>query len=214
MAIRWVCPECGTGVNAPSRMNAMDTRRFCLACSAGSPRLVERSAPKLERQRSAAKAKQADVARQKRERASAAENLRRSVRLNTGVMIRVDHLAREAWALPVRRNEAPRARLPEIQVRQGTKGHSTGRCWYGERIVFTFGRAPDLAEVIGLVIHEVAHELAYQAKGDPGAAHGRAFWSYCRALVTEWTGVQAPPVGGDKFSTHDAMTEHIRTHLP
>lgn len=49
--IRWVCANCGGGLLAPSRLAKNDTRRFCLDCSAGSKRLVERSAPKLERQR-------------------------------------------------------------------------------------------------------------------------------------------------------------------
>ena len=176
---------------------------------------MERTAPKLERQRSAAKAKQADVAREKRERLMSAKHRAVSVRLRTGELVRVDHLLRKAWALPVRRSEAKNARLPEIEVRQGEKGHSTGRChWHGSRLTFTFGRAPDMAEVVSLVLHEAAHYVTYEVKGSAhGQAHGTAFWSYFRAMGTEWAGTQAPVLDSDRYENHDRMTEFLRREL-
>lgn len=62
-AYRWECPLCRAGINAPSRLNKDDVRRYCLPCSAerdrspqakhqfGRFRLVERIAPALERKR-------------------------------------------------------------------------------------------------------------------------------------------------------------------
>lgn len=51
--VRWVCPNGCAGVLGPTRMNAMDPRRFCLKCSGkpGVSRLVARTAPVLERVR-------------------------------------------------------------------------------------------------------------------------------------------------------------------
>lgn len=53
MATRWVCPECGKGKMAPERMNQLDPRRYCLLCSGkrSVTRLVERTAPKLEKRK-------------------------------------------------------------------------------------------------------------------------------------------------------------------
>jgi hypothetical protein len=48
---RWVCPNCGGAVLAPSRPRKDDVRRFCLKCSAKSGRLIERSCPAAETKR-------------------------------------------------------------------------------------------------------------------------------------------------------------------
>ena len=212
MAVRWVCPSCGKGVNAPSRMNALDVRRFCLDCSAEAPRLVERISPRLERQRSAAAAKAKERATAKRAATTAEKHRSKSARVD-GQLVRIDRLVAAAWALPLRRAEAPRAPMPEIEVRQGTKSYSTGRCFYGWKITFTFGRNPDMAEAVAIVLHEVAHELAYRAKGEDVKGHGSAFWSYFRGLATEWFNVQAPVLEGDRFERQDAMVRFARECL-
>lgn len=48
---RWICPRCRDGKLAPNRPRKNDVRRYCLACSEKSGRLVERVSPKLERKR-------------------------------------------------------------------------------------------------------------------------------------------------------------------
>lgn len=71
---RWICPQCGKGKNAPSRLRKDDPRRYCLDCS-GKPgvlTLVERYAPTLEKKRAKKRAKSqakaAKKAKAKRER--------------------------------------------------------------------------------------------------------------------------------------------------
>ena len=63
----WECPNGCPAVRAPGRPRKDDVRRFCLPCSAKTGRLVERSAPSLEKQR-AAKAQAAAEKRKARER--------------------------------------------------------------------------------------------------------------------------------------------------
>jgi len=38
----WRCPECGSGVRAPSKLRKLDVRRWCLECSSKSTVLIER----------------------------------------------------------------------------------------------------------------------------------------------------------------------------
>lgn len=69
---RWVCPNCGKGKLAPSRLRKIDVRRYCLPCSEKAGVLVERSVPVLEKKRAEkrqrAQAKAARKAKAKRER--------------------------------------------------------------------------------------------------------------------------------------------------
>lgn len=55
--VRWKCPQCENGLLAPSRPRMNDVRRYCLPCSAKVGVLVMRTAPALDKQRQASKAK-------------------------------------------------------------------------------------------------------------------------------------------------------------
>lgn len=48
---RWQCPQCQTGILAPTKPRKNDTRRYCLPCSAKQGKLVERIAPALQAKR-------------------------------------------------------------------------------------------------------------------------------------------------------------------
>lgn len=64
--VRWRCPICQVAVLAPSRPRKLDVRRWCLECSAKSPRLVERVPVALEAKRKERKRAQAKRAAAKR----------------------------------------------------------------------------------------------------------------------------------------------------
>jgi len=55
MNARWKCPNCNTGVIAPTKPRKNDVRRYCLPCSSKAGVLVERIAPALEKKREAKK---------------------------------------------------------------------------------------------------------------------------------------------------------------
>jgi hypothetical protein len=50
----WRCPTCDRGVRAPEKLAKLDTRRWCLKCSARSSKLVERTIPSVESDRARA----------------------------------------------------------------------------------------------------------------------------------------------------------------
>ena len=68
---RWICPNCESGVNAPSKPRGDDTRRFCLPCSQETGRLVKRTAPALDAKREKKTAARTEKARRERAAISA-----------------------------------------------------------------------------------------------------------------------------------------------
>lgn len=158
---RWVCPTCQSGVLAPERPRRDDVRRYCLDCSATAGRLVERTAPSLERQR--AINAEARRFRSTAAKVTAARRAREAHMIGT-----VDLLAeaRRFWRLTTLA-EARRATwrtpgrvaLPTIEWRRdrtGMKSHTSGVCWtQHQRIVITIGYSP--AEAVEVVLHELVH---------------------------------------------------------
>lgn len=57
--VRWSCPLCSSGVLAPSRPRKVDVRRWCLACSEKTGKLIERVPISLAAKRKERKRKQA-----------------------------------------------------------------------------------------------------------------------------------------------------------
>jgi len=100
---RWYCPQCGGGILAPSRMAADDTRRFCLECSAKSPKLVARTCPSMERVR-----ERKQETRNRRERNRRQRERDKLYRLTDGSDLRV--LIRRVKALTTWRKEGERVR--------------------------------------------------------------------------------------------------------
>lgn len=73
MARRYVCPICGVGRLAPSRMGPKDVRRFCLDCSQDTGQLVDMSCPARDRAAAQRIAKQREAAKAQREKERAKE---------------------------------------------------------------------------------------------------------------------------------------------
>lgn len=220
--IRWECPNgLHASVLGSTRPPLDATVRFCWSCSQESGRLVKRVAPALEAkraagaQRSAAKAK----AKTERERQAAIAAVSAPV-TDDDEPVRVDRLLREAWALKTRRTEAPNLVMPDLTVRRGGKPYTSGHTHYAGHIVVTIGRV-DTADVIAIVLHEAAHDVAEEsgrrrrrkvgATVNPGRGHGALFRSIFRGMVADWTGVTPPTGEGlDKYEFHVAMERHIR----
>lgn len=168
---RWVCPRCDGAVLAPSRPRRDDARRYCLACTKTTGRLVERECPALERERERKAVKRAQLRKAEIERkrtsphAIAERWFRRIVRLR-------------CW-----RDEAKLCALRTVRVSSRThysSGHAqllgnTPSSFVGGEIVITIGNEWRFA--IATLLHEVAHVVAVQ-RGDSG--HGD-IWRGCYA---------------------------------
>lgn len=121
--IRWTCSQCGTGLNAPSRLAKNDTRRFCLPCSAGSKRLVERTAPRLVRQRAVRSARAAIIRKENKARKVNQRARKASAQLVNGVDC--EKLMMRLATLPLfggRKGEVYR------KLKQGWEGLTIHRC--------------------------------------------------------------------------------------
>ena len=184
--VRWACPTSDSGhpaVIAPSRPRKDDVRRFCLACSSASGRLVARVPPALERKREARRASEVErlvkVAVRERERDVAYYTV-------AGVNL-MDEMCRMIQAkafigTPLRH----RGRRPTLIVRRRSSkprrfGFAQGGRW---RIIIS--AYPDITA------HDVretlCHELAHLAT--PGTVHGIAWKTMFRNASEELFGVR------------------------
>jgi len=201
---RWICPKCGGGKNAPTRMPALDVRRFCLSCSSASVLLVARSCPSLDKERATKKASRSSKAKKKRAttakrktKASAAKTVRADEhRVIDGVDLRAE-LAR-IWKLPEVRDLRAgagfsHARRPSLSLSQSAakSGWTSGRAWTETgRIHVTISRARWLPEVLEVLAHEVAHHVtAHEVE----PSHGHTFRANLVVVMRAAYGVEVDP---------------------
>lgn len=180
---RWVCPSCGSGANAPERPRRDDARRYCLACTAKTGRLVERTCPALDRQRADRRTVQAARRSTKVERSKAADTEKWTV---GGYDLRKE--AKRIWALPTFRPLAYGADrgypVPQIRLQHRTGYYSTGRASPWNGVAMTAGTD------VGHALETLLHELLHAALGDDSATnatrwHTPQFWTYIRSAMKE-----------------------------
>lgn len=205
---RWACPKCGIGKLAPAKLSRTDTRRWCLACSAESPTLVERHLPgraveiakrkearkdRLRSTKERASAKSAAYAQHLAELAARFDRPRQSARAwLTAWIPRI--LALKTWD---RERDPSRTWPPEIEIRQGgdrtwASGHAyTGR---RSRLVVTTGAAA--ADDLATLIHEIAHCAAKIERPQSGAKyeiHGPRFRNVEASAIEDLVGHHVAP---------------------
>jgi hypothetical protein len=184
---RWTCPVCETSVLAGKAPRRNATVRFCLACSAKSDTLVERTCPVLAQTRLDREHKRRNRVQQKREAeqrkkdARAREAARSVEKRATAIAGAVGDLRVELARLwPLARTLATRAvpiELPALTLRNRAGSDTTGRAWWGDhRIHLSVAREDDSIGVNTVLAHEVAHLVAR-------GVHGRVFWNTFIALV-------------------------------
>ena len=175
---RWVCPNGCPAVLGPTRPRRDNIVRYCLACSAKAGKLVERTAPAMEKkskasaERSSAKAKL--KAMREREREAAKWTVE-------GVDLR--KALTKAMRLP---SASHMRREPGFTIsRSRTKDYTTGRAWDTRRIHLTIGVGESASRAVGVLLHELAHVACYRA-GEDGGDASRRFAKRCHDLHDEW----------------------------
>ena len=170
---RWVCPTCGGGVLAPSQPRRDDVRRFCLACSESTGRLVARSCPTLDRERN----RRTEARRTKAQRQRATETAKRTAtetakreRIEArwfveGHDIRVEfrRLARftRVWS-NIRGKRTPVAwwKRWSLTTTARQRSNSHGTCYIWERrINLTIMPGLTWARVRATLLHEMTHAV-------------------------------------------------------
>lgn len=98
--VRWKCPICESGLLAPSRPRMNDVRRYCLPCSEETGKLVQRTAPALEKKRATKKVQSSAKASAKR--ATAAKKkapAKQQARIDAQRVKMINKEAEKIWAL-------------------------------------------------------------------------------------------------------------------
>lgn len=225
--VRWICPDCGSGVNGPERPRQDDVRRYCLTCSGRTGRLIRRVAPRLERERAERAARQHARERSARER----ENLKWiHVTVNAaGVEEAVDvraMVARNCRLPTIRRGRGTFA-LPELRVMErGLRGGTvSGRATYLEDIIYLglWGSPVKREELECVIIHELAHLAAGQEfaatrrRRDGRVAavlHGPAFQRVLMEAFTErWPWVSPGGISHRAYEIDERVQAQLEKHV-
>lgn len=201
---RWVCPNGCGGVLAPSRPRRNDVRRYCLACSERTGKLVERISPALEAERK----RKAEAAKAKRERK--AETAKRNEEAYwtvrtvdaAGKEINV-HVERELRAIARRAGFG--LRTVTIKRRHNWTATS-GRCWeHSQRIHITTADGESWERLQYVLAHEVAH-LEHHG----GKSHGPEFRkSMARVGAKAWPGIGRLPAALGLSRQRDVIMERL-----
>lgn len=169
--MRWKCPQCDSGVLAPSRPRRDDVRRYCLTCSAKTGKLVERSAPALEKKRE--QAKQRSTEKQKTKRAKVAQA--KTAHSGFDVIKEAERL----WKILQKQENKPQRRLPYIKLVNRKRVGSSGYCSFTYHEV-RLNLGTDTIAAWETIAHELVHAIGYQA-------HDHAFYKCLKTLTeTRW----------------------------
>lgn len=183
---RWVCPQCDDRVMGPQRPRRDNIVRYCLPCSKQTGKLVERTAPVLEKRRAeqAAKAKAKRDAKAKREAQREHDRTHLTFRDSAGRLVEVNPV--EA----VRRiAQAADMRVVPVTWNRRSDGQNSGRAWSG-RIHLSIG-SKSLEAFCALVAHELGHVLA-----GAGAGHSDRWRDAYEEIVKANWNVNGPYRGG------------------
>lgn len=185
----WRCPRCDIGRKAPSRMNQLDVRRWCLECSAETGKLVEMVCPSLERARAQAKEKQKEKARKKRAKEREAFLLEDGTDMRE-VIFRAQRL--KIWEDEGGAHGARMVRECYVDLVIGEPRGKHGRAWGSRRVHVHLKKTSDPYFSTLLVIHELTHILLSATGLDESAGQGRGkyhgvnFHSILLAASVEW----------------------------
>lgn len=177
---RWVCPNGCPAVLGPLRPRRENVVRYCLACSAKAGKLVERTAPAMEKKAQAGAERSAAKAKARREREAAREARKWTV---DSVDLRV--AMQKALTLPTLKILAKRP--PEFTIAHSrTKDYTTGQASYRDHSIhLTIGVGENATRAVGVMLHELAHHATYR-RGEDQKDGSRQFARRCHDAHDEW----------------------------
>lgn len=214
--IRWVCPNCGSGTNAPERPRRNDVRRYCLTCSKATGLLVERTAPKLERRRETAALRQ----RERRRKAAERERSRYVVEAYDalGRLVEVDLLAETRRALREMGFRRPNEVDVGVHRRHSGRAHAYPFAW---RIHYSIEptsegiQRPGYEWILETVYHEAAHIATGTDESDARRWHGESFQKVLSdALQRRWPWLRWGSVRtGGSYEKDRDVVEQMRNYV-
>ena len=232
MARKWTCPKCNTAKLGPERPKKNASVRFCLACSADSPMLVERVCLSLEAERAKREERAKEKAKKKRERKAAKREARWVV---DGLDIQRE--TKRYWLalhrtildfgwgmyLPSREGnkrhlDHARARVPGVQLfrrkrdRKAARGHAS---YWGREVHLSIGTDADRAATAELLLHELCHiALPRTKRGDKAHGHSVEFCELLEETAHRLWGTRAPvPTTGGKQDCYRILDAEIVRQL-
>lgn len=229
-SVRWVCPNgLHPGVLGPTRPRRDNIVRYCLPCSMKAGRLIERTAPALQKKREVQKDKTQEKAKTKaqREKEKARRQTHIQVREVDGSMGEIDvkktirrmmklavikQYADENYFYHWRGHDGRRTRrsLPSVNVRYSQhKPYTSGHAPYGgSEFTITVANNPRREEVEFVLLHELCHLIL-----PLGDHHGPRFRRVQTLAAREWwpgIEVRADHPGHIYYLDARIVTEAIR----
>lgn len=187
---RWTCPNCSSTKLAPSKPRRDDVRRYCLACSEKTGRLVQRVCPVLQKK----------ALNLQERRARQRENLQRARRSIKELATR-RRKERAAWEAPLRALHNKWQRLKTwgqildctLNIKKSSDNGDHGWAYpakngKGKVVCYVRGFEPvDGAANQALLLHEMAHIAA-----GPGEHHSLRWRELFIAACDEILGGRIP----------------------
>ena len=209
---RWVCPSCGKGKLGPQRPRKDNVVRWCLPCSAKTGKLVERSAPSLEKKAE----EKADAAKTRRAAKKAKADEKWIVH---GFDLRA--VLRVLWRSKTMKAARTQAKLPALSITRakntrhlGSSGHASP--WKHSIHVTINPRSGPMA-VLQLLAHEVAHLGPVIGRRGSREWHGADFRARLADLCIEVFGVDKATAYQKNIDTRKAYAfdgELVRLMVP
>jgi hypothetical protein len=180
--VRWKCGICDHGLLAPTKPRKNDVRRYCLACSSKTGKLVERVAPSLEKKREQRSAVVKEQNKVKRERtATKLQPLKERKKREAERQRIFEKEADRIWALffPNGTNrKRPRIKLVYSHSR-GVSG-----LWDGWEVLVRIPRSSvGGAQEWETLAHELCHAVVGSRHRDNEGSHGRTFYTTLKPVI-------------------------------
>lgn len=188
MNTRWKCPNCNSGLLAPTKPRMNDVRRYCLPCSAKTGKLVQRISPALEKKKAEKKVAATKRTASKRETvAKKNAPLKEQQRIDAQRVKMIQKEAERIWKLMIPFHKGKP--LPKINIVRGqNRGAQYGHAEYLRNTIQVNVDRDQSVYRSRRVWEVLAHELAHCAvppkltNGTSRDVHSKEFYQCLREV--------------------------------